>query len=73
MGAEGFDYESAAAIKAEIGAGKAGLRIRQLQKAPAASDPRFRRTHFRGHNLEEKVRGLSELPRAEAATAAVGG
>jgi NADH dehydrogenase/NADH:ubiquinone oxidoreductase subunit G len=73
MGAEGFAYESAAAIKAEIGAGKAGLRIRQLQKAPAASDPRFRRTHFRGHNLEEKVRGLSELPRAEAATAAVGG
>lgn len=75
MGAEGFEYKSAAAIKAEIGAGKAGLRIRQLQKAPAASDPRYRRTHFRGHNLEEKVRGLSELPlvRAEAAAVAVGG
>lgn len=75
MGAEGFEYESAAAIKAETGAGKAGLRIRQLQKAPAASDPRYRRTHFRGHSLEEKVRGLSELPlaRAEAAAVAVGG
>jgi NADH dehydrogenase/NADH:ubiquinone oxidoreductase subunit G len=75
MGAEGFAYESAAAINAEIGAGEASLCIEQLRKAPAAGDPRYRRTHFRGHNLEDKVRGLRELPlvRAEATAVAVGG
>ncbi len=75
MGGKGFDYRSAAAIKKEIGAGKSGLRIRRAQRPPAASDPLQRCTHFRGHDLAEKVRGLSELPlaTAEAAAVAVGG
>lgn len=65
MGAPGFDYASATAIKKEIGAGRAGLRIRQAETPPAAADPRRRRTHFRGHFLEERVRGLAELAVAE--------
>lgn len=74
MGATGFDYQSAAAIKKELGAGKAGLRIRRAETPVAATDPSYRRTHFRGHALEEKVRGLAELAVAPPpAAVAVGG
>jgi predicted molibdopterin-dependent oxidoreductase YjgC len=75
MGATGFDYASVGVIKKEIGAGKAGLRIKQAEIPPPAVDPRLRRTHFRGHCLEDKVSGLADLSAAErpAAAVAVGG
>lgn len=71
MGASGFDYPSAAAITQEIAAGKVGLRIKRAETPVAASDPRHRWTHFRGHKLEERVRGLAELLPAERPPAAV--
>ena len=75
MGAAGFDYQSSVAIRNEIGLGKTGLRIKRAETPPAASDPRLRSTHFRGHRLEDRVRGLAELVSAErpAVAVAVGG
>jgi hypothetical protein len=75
MGARGFDYDSPAAIAKEIRAAGARLQTTRGTAPPAASDPSARRTHFRGHLLEEKVCGLRELvARAPAAAAAaVGG
>lgn len=71
MGAADFAYASVAAVRREIGAGRAGLRIRKAETPPPASDPRLRRTHYRGHELEERVRGLAELAAAEQPVAAV--
>jgi predicted molibdopterin-dependent oxidoreductase YjgC len=71
MRAPGFDYESPAAIAKEIRAVGARLQTTRRQAPPAATDPSARRTHFRGHLLEEKVRGLRELVAGEPA--AVGG
>ncbi len=69
MGAAGFEYESPAAIAKEMGAVGARLRTTRPEAPPAATDPRVRRTHFRGHLLEEKVRGLRELVAGEPAAA----
>jgi predicted molibdopterin-dependent oxidoreductase YjgC len=71
MGAAGFDYESPAAIARESRAIGARLQTTRAEAPLAASDPSCRRTHFRGHVLEDKVRGLSELPAGEPAAAAV--
>jgi len=75
MGETGFEYESAATIARDIGAVGARLRIRQTEAPIAATDPSRRRTHFRGHCLDDHVGGLSELNGVEPAlaTAAVGG
>jgi NADH dehydrogenase/NADH:ubiquinone oxidoreductase subunit G len=75
MGAAGFEYPSAAAIAADMGAQGARLRITRSAPPLAATDPRHRRTHFRGHCLEDKVRGLRDLSAAEpaAVAAALGG
>lgn len=74
MGASGFDFESAAAIARALGAVGARLRIRGAKTAPAATDRNRRRTHFRGHRLEDHVGGLRELPIPRAAdTAAASG
>jgi predicted molibdopterin-dependent oxidoreductase YjgC len=64
MEAAGFEYASPAAIATEMGANGASLGIGRSQAPPAASDPSRRRTHFRGHCLEEKVRGLRDLRQA---------
>jgi predicted molibdopterin-dependent oxidoreductase YjgC len=69
MGAAGFDYDSAAAIAKEMRAVGARLQTTRPAAPPAATDPSARRTHFRGHVLEEKVRGLRELAAQEPATA----
>lgn len=71
MGAAGFDYPSSMAIRKEIEVGRAGLRIKRAEQPSAASDPRLRSTYFRGHKLEERVRGLAELVAAERPAAAV--
>ncbi len=75
MGATGFDYSSAAAIAADMGAKGAHLRLRRGTAPAAATDPSQRRTHFRGHCLEDTVRGLCDLTATEPAalSAAVGG
>lgn len=62
LGAEGFPSESAGSVAQEIGIGRAELWIEREEAPPAALNPRVRRTDFRGHSLEEKVRGLRELP-----------
>lgn len=75
MGETGFEYESAAAIARDVGAVGARLRIMRAEAPVAATDPSRRRTHFRGHCLEDHVGGLSELSIGEPAlaAAAVGG
>ena len=74
MGAPGFEYDSVTAIAAAAGVTNARLRIRRAEAPLAAIDPRHRRTHFRGHCLEERVGGLRELAAAAPdAAAAMGG
>jgi predicted molibdopterin-dependent oxidoreductase YjgC len=75
IGAPGFDYQSAAAITAQMGGAGARLRIERAAAPLPATDARYRRTHFRGHYLEEQVCGLRDLPVGEdaAAAGAVGG
>lgn len=70
MGAEAFAYDSAAAIAAEIGVTADGLWIARTEAPLAATDPRQRRTHFRGHRLEDTVGGLRDLCLREPAPAA---
>ncbi len=70
MGAAGFEYESVQAIAAHVGVNGVGLRLGRTAAPPAAVDPRLRRTHFRGHRLEDSVSGLRDLS-AAAATADV--
>lgn len=68
MGVQGFAYDTVDAITRErLGVAAAGLWIfRDAAPAPA-DDPACRRTHFRGHELAQHVRGLRELPLSEAA------
>lgn len=72
MGAAGFDYTSATTVAAKMSATGARLRLGRGTPPPAATDPTQRRTHFRGHSLEEKVSGLRDLSVVQAAVA-VGG
>jgi NADH dehydrogenase/NADH:ubiquinone oxidoreductase subunit G/NAD(P)H-flavin reductase len=62
MGAKDFDYESAEAIAQEAGIADAELWIDRQEAPPAALNLNLRRTYFRGHRIDEKVRGLRELP-----------
>ncbi|MFC1795340.1 2Fe-2S iron-sulfur cluster-binding protein, partial [Planctomycetota bacterium] len=62
MGAKGFDYESADAIAHEAGILDAKLWVDRTDAPPAATNLKLRRTYFRGHQIDEKVRGLRELP-----------
>ena len=62
MGAKGFGYESADAIAREAGIPDAKLWVDRPDAPPAATNLELRRTYFRGHQIDEKVRGLRELP-----------
>jgi NADH dehydrogenase/NADH:ubiquinone oxidoreductase subunit G len=74
MGATGLEYASAQAIAAAVGVNGVGLRLGRAAAPPAALDPTLRRTHFRGHRLEDMVSGLRDLSAVtSAATVAVGG
>ena len=73
MGAPGFDYASTAEIAAAMGAKGARLRVRRPQAPPAAQDPAQRRTHFRGHVLEQTVSGLCDLAAVRPGLAAATG
>ncbi len=62
MGAKGFDFESAADITRELGTAEAELSPEREAAPAAAANPGNRRTHFRGHRIDERVRGLPFLP-----------
>jgi NAD(P)H-flavin reductase/ferredoxin len=62
MGAKGFGYDSSEAISQEAGIADAELWIDRQQAPPAALNMNLRRTYFRSHRIDEKVRGLRELP-----------
>jgi len=66
LGAAGFAYESVGAIAEEMGITKAALSVERDQAPPAATDASQRRTHFRNHLIEDRVRALRELGGAEA-------
>ncbi len=61
MGAEGFAYNSVNSITKEIGVEDAKLAIEREEAPAAAADVKLRRTHFRGHRIDEKVKGLQAL------------
>ena len=62
MGANGFEYDSAGAIARELGIADSQLWIDRQEAPPVATNFKVRRTYFRGHRIDEKVRGLKELP-----------
>jgi len=62
MGAKGFAYESADAITRELGFSDAELWVERREAPAAATNLKLRRTHFRGHRIDEKVGALRELP-----------
>ena len=62
MGAKDFKYESADAIAHEAGIPDAKLWVDRPDAPAAATNLKLRRTYFRGHQIDEKVRGLRELP-----------
>ncbi len=61
MGAEGFAYKSAGAVAKDLGISKAKLYVERDEAPVAALDPKFRRTYFRNHRIDEKVSGLRQL------------
>jgi NADH dehydrogenase/NADH:ubiquinone oxidoreductase subunit G len=65
MGAEGFAFGSASEITAVAGMGNCVLRMDRTSAPPAAQNPGLRRTHYRGHEIAEKVPGLRDLPLTE--------
>jgi predicted molibdopterin-dependent oxidoreductase YjgC len=75
MGSEAFAYDSVGAVASEMKLDPTELRIIRDQAPPAALDASRRRTHFRGHLLEQRVRGLEALSTAAegAARTAAGG
>ena len=62
IGTEGFEYESADAIAREMGIANVQLWIERQEAPPAATNFKLRRTYFRGHRIDQKVRGLQQLP-----------
>jgi NADH dehydrogenase/NADH:ubiquinone oxidoreductase subunit G len=75
LGAEGYGYESVAAIAAELEMEPSRLILDRVAAPAPARDARQRVTHFRGHALHEKVAGLRSIPVADevAATPVCGG
>jgi predicted molibdopterin-dependent oxidoreductase YjgC len=61
IGAADFGFEDVRAIGEQIDAPMAGIWVDRDTAPAAALDPTMRRTHFRGHCLAEKIRGLQDL------------
>jgi predicted molibdopterin-dependent oxidoreductase YjgC len=61
MGAAGFAWQSAREVAFEMDLTGAELRIVRDRAPAAALDPTKRRTHFRGHRLEDTVLGLATI------------
>jgi NAD(P)H-flavin reductase/ferredoxin len=62
MGARDFEYESADAIRRELGISDTELWVERRDAPAAAVNLKLRRTYFRGHCIDEKVCGLRDLP-----------
>jgi NAD(P)H-flavin reductase len=62
MGARGFAYESADAITRELAISDAELWVERQEAPVPATNLKLRRTHFRGHRLDERISALRELP-----------
>ena len=71
MGAKGFEYESAEAIARQLRISEAGLCIERAEAPAPSRNLELRRTHFRGHCIDDKVSGLRELPVGDRSAAAV--
>jgi len=69
MGARGFSYSSAAAIRKKMGISRAKLLVERAEAPEAARNSKLRRTYFRGHRIDEKVCGLRDLPVDEVGVA----
>ncbi|OPZ20290.1 MAG: NADP-reducing hydrogenase subunit HndC [candidate division BRC1 bacterium ADurb.BinA364] len=61
MGAEGFEFESIEALRRLYGIESGQMKIQRGSAPAPALDPALRRTHFRGHSIEDKARGLRML------------
>jgi len=59
---KGFDYKSASQITEELNISKPELLIKPKQAPEAARNLKLRRTYFRGHRIDDRVRGLRQLP-----------
>ena len=62
MGAKGFAYKSAGAIRREMGISNTKLWVERAEAPEVAKNPKLRRTFFHGHRIDEKVCGLRDLP-----------
>jgi len=67
LGADGFGFGSIQDLTDTLGVGAVALRLDLAAAPPAASDPRRRRTHYRGHEIAARVHGLRSLPPAAGA------
>jgi NADH dehydrogenase/NADH:ubiquinone oxidoreductase subunit G/NAD(P)H-flavin reductase len=65
LGSDGFAYDSVGAIGQDIGISGVALQIDRDQAPPVATDAKQRRSHFRNHLIEDRVRALRELNGAE--------
>lgn len=65
MDVDGFTCESVDAISQQMGLSGAELWIERDEAPAPALDLKSRRTHFRGHRMDEKVPGLRDLPLKE--------
>lgn len=62
LGVSGIEYDTVDSITKELGIFEAAL-LAERETAPAAAkNVKARRTHFRGHRIDRRVRGLLELP-----------
>jgi predicted molibdopterin-dependent oxidoreductase YjgC len=61
LDAKGFSHGSPEAIAREAGLPGPRLLVDRQEMPAAARDPGARRTHFRGHRLDERVGGLRSL------------
>lgn len=69
MDAGGFDYKSVDEIRKQAGVSVASLQTRQSESPAAAKDPKLKNTHFRGHQIDQRVCGLKELADVAESTA----
>ncbi|HNT88434.1 MAG TPA: sulfide/dihydroorotate dehydrogenase-like FAD/NAD-binding protein, partial [Candidatus Hydrogenedentes bacterium] len=65
LGGEGFAYESAREITAQLGLKNSALLVERDEAPAPALNKRLARAFFRGHRIEEKVAGLRAMQGAE--------